>query len=373
MVFLKTFRIDLVVAVAALVVALLYGGPSVMATTALLIVVEVVFSFDNATINAKYLRRMNDFWQKIFLTVGVLVAVVGMRLLFPFIVVCLAGSVSPTKAISLAVAKGDPNTPGTYGYILEHAHPAIAGFGGAFLLMLFCGFIFDGERDVLWLRFIERPLQHVGKLNAAPVVVTGAFLAFVSNWLVPNSERYTVLLAGVFGILLFLLVDGATAVVEEAGDQRAKDLGVEEGHVGTVSTVALAGRAALTLFIFLEVMDASFSFDGVIGAFAITADPIVIALGLGVGALVVRTLTIHLVRTGALDELRYLEHGAHWAIGALAVLLLLSTRFALPSLVVGLVGITFIIASFISSKVANSRDTVTGEKDDHELLEPQEI
>jgi hypothetical protein len=100
------------------------------------------------------------------------------------------------------------------------------------------------------------------------------------------------------------------------------------------------------------VLDASFSFDGVIGAFAITADPIIIALGLGlIGAMFVRSLTVYLVRQGTLSEYVYLEHGAHWAIGALALILLYSIGTHVPEVVTGLVGVVLIGAALISSVI----------------------
>ena len=93
-------------------------------------------------------------------------------------------------------------------------------------------------------------------------------------------------------------------------------------------------------------LDASFSFDGVVGAFAITSDPIIIAIGLGVGAMFIRSLTVYLVRKGTLSEYVYLEHGALWAIGALAVLLLITIKYDVPEVVTGLIGVGFIGAAF---------------------------
>src|ERR1700744_2209862 len=123
---LKTFGASIVVAVAGLLLGYLYGGATGLALTAILAVLEVSLSFDNAVVNATVLVRMNPFWQKIFLTVGVAIAVFGMRLLFPLLIVGITAKLSPAEAIRLALDKGDPNTPGTYGYLLKQAHPAIA-------------------------------------------------------------------------------------------------------------------------------------------------------------------------------------------------------------------------------------------------------
>ncbi len=92
------------------------------------------------------------------------------------------------------------------------------------------------------------------------------------------------------------------------------------------------------MFLYLEVLDASFSFDGVIGAFAITNDIVLMALGLGIGAMYVRSLTVYLVRQGTLDDYVYLEHGAHYAIGALAVILMVTIQYQINEVITGLVG-----------------------------------
>ena len=102
-------------------------------------------------------------------------------------------------------------------------------------------------------------------------------------------------------------------------------------------------------FLYLEVLDASFSFDGVIGAFAITQDVVIIMLGLAIGAMFVRSLTVFLVRQGTLDEYVFLEHGAHYAIGTLAAIMLISMTHEIPEVVTGLVGAALIGLSVYSS------------------------
>ena len=355
---LKHFRIDFVVAAAVLVIAYFYAGIDAVSLTAILIVLEIVFSFDNAAVNAKYLERMNEFWQKMFLTVGVLIAVFGMRLIFPFVIVCLSGQISPVQAVHLALERGDHNTPGTYGYILDQAHPAIAAFGGMFLLLLFLDFMFDGDKEVHWLGPIERALQRIGALDMLGVIVAGIGLLLAAQFLTTGGEKSTVLFSGVLGIVLYLAVNGLSSVMED--QEAAKDEQLEQ-RTNVRGAVLLAGKAALSLFLFLEVLDATFSFDGVIGAFAITPDPIIIAMGLGVGALAVRSLTVYLVRNGTLAEYRYLENGAHWAIGALAVMLLLTIKFKLGEVVIGGAGIAFILAAWLTSVRENKKR----DNDDH--------
>jgi uncharacterized protein len=125
--------------------------------------------------------------------------------------------------------------------------------------------------------------------------------------------------------------------------------------------VGLAGKAAFFLFLYLEVIDASFSFDGVIGAFAITNDIFEMALGLGIGAMYIRSLTVFLVRKGTLDDYVYLEHGAHYAIGALAVILLVTIKYEINEVITGLVGVVLIGASYWSSVVRNRREAQSGD------------
>ena len=194
---LKFFRVDFIITAIALVIAFLYGGVPGAVSAAILIVLEIVFSFDNAGVNAKYLAKMSHAWRRIFLTVGVLVAVFGMRLVFPFLIVCLAGNVGPVEAWNLAMAQGDPHTPGTYGFILNSAHATIASFGGMFLLMLFLSFLFESEKESHWLRWIEKPLAKAGHFDSMPVLVAGAILIVASQWFgAEHHKEYEILPSG---------------------------------------------------------------------------------------------------------------------------------------------------------------------------------
>jgi hypothetical protein len=372
---LRTFGGSFGVTAVGLALAFLYGGPTGLAVAAILIVLEISVSFDNAVVNATVLGEMSEFWQKLFLTLGVLIAVFGMRLAFPLIIVGITAHLSPNEAVSLALEKGSVDTPGTYANLLHEAHPAIAAFGGMFLLMLFLDFIFE-ERDITWLSWLERPLGRIGKLDQLSVVVASVLLIIAATQLAREDKVVSVLMSGVFGMVTYIMVNGLSGLLEEhepevdENDDSGSELLPSPSATPAPMSRAQAtgqlalktGKAAFFSFLYLEVLDASFSFDGVIGAFAITSDPIIIAIGLGVGAMYIRSLTVYLVRKGTLADYVYLEHGALWAIGSLAVLLLLTIKYEIPEVVTGLIGVGFIAAALASSIRRNRRigDTPSG-------------
>lgn len=351
----NTFRWSFVITAVAFVIAYFYGGWQALFLCVVLAALEVSLSFDNAVINATVLRRMSDFWQKMFLTVGILIAVFGMRLLFPLLIVGVVANLNPVEALQLAMQKGDPHVPGTYGYILAEAHPQIAAFGGMFLLMLFLNFIFT-DRKIKWLRWFEEPLAKVGRLNQVGIVVALTLLVVAAEFWAKDPN--IVLVSGILGVLTYIVVNGLGALFEHGLEEKLA--AEDKGKKGPSKLVRVTGKAGFFLFLYLEVLDASFSFDGVIGAFAITSDPIIIALGLGlIGAMFVRSITIYLVKKGSLNEYVYLEHGAHWAIGALAVILLISVGFHVNEIITGTIGIVFISAAFISSIRRKRREEKT--------------
>ena len=199
-------------------IALIYAGPTGLAIAAILGVLEISLSFDNAVVNAGILKTMNPFWQKIFLTVGIVIAVIGMRLAFPLIIVGITAKLSPAEAIRLALDKGDPKTPGSYGYLLHAAHPAIAAFGGVFLLMLFLDFIFE-EREITWLGWLERPLARIGKLDQLSVVIALIAVSLAAYRFAPHGKISTVLLSGVLGLVSYVLVNGLGELFETGEEE----------------------------------------------------------------------------------------------------------------------------------------------------------
>ncbi len=297
---------------------------------AILGVMEVSLSFDNAVVNASVLKDWNKFWQTIFLTVGILIAVFGMRLVFPLVIVSQAADLGIGQVWNMALS--DPKQFSTH--LVAH-HAEVAAFGGVFLLLVFLNFLFDHDKELHWLGHVEEKLASFGKVGTAPVLIS-ALCVILSVGLVDAANRYAVLAAGMWGIITYLCVDFISALLEK---EEASD--VDVGKV--VKTGGIGG------FLYLEVLDASFSFDGVIGAFAITNDVVIIMLGLAIGAIFVRSMTVYLVRQGTLEEFVYLEHGAHYAIGILAVIMFASMKYHIPEIVTGLVGVAFILASLWSS------------------------
>jgi len=354
----RIFGTSVAITVLALAGALIIGGPQIALIVAILAVLEISLSFDNAVVNATILRRMSPWWQTLFLTLGVIIAVFGMRLLFPIIIVALTAHIGPVEVFRLAL-----NSPNEYADKLANAHPSIAAFGGIFLLMIFFDFMFDPEREIHWLGPIERPLARLGKLDVLSVVLALVALLVVAEVFTHTDDTQQVLTAGVAGLAVYLAVRGLGEYFESQGvgeddsddgedtedDGGSDDTAPAQEQHGVLHNRHAVGKAAFFLFLYLELIDASFSFDGVVGAFAISQDIFVIATGLGIGALYIRSLTVYLVRKGTLQEYVYLEHGAHWAIGALAVLLAVTITHEVPEVVTGLIGVAFIGLALLSS------------------------
>ncbi|WML90333.1 DUF475 domain-containing protein [Thiothrix lacustris] len=333
----QDFKYSFLVTFLCVGVAIWWGATTSMgiATAIFLVLVlgimEVSLSFDNAVVNASVLKEMDEYWQKMFLTVGILIAVFGMRLVFPIVIVAIATGLGTFDVMQMAL-----NNPQEYSRHLMESHAGIAAFGGMFLLLVFLSFMFDNEKEVHWLEVIEHKMSELGKLDVISILIALATL-FALQALLPidDATRLTILIAGLGGVVLYIAVSSLDVFFEDK----------EEGD----AAVKVVTRNGLAGFLYLEVLDASFSFDGVIGAFAITKDVVIIMLGLAIGAMFVRSLTVHLVHKGTLDEYIYLEHGAHYGIGALAVIMLFSIHYHIPEVITGLIGVTFIVLSIVSS------------------------
>lgn len=302
-------------------------------------ILEVSLSFDNAVINAVKLQKMSEKWRQRFLTWGILIAVFGMRFLFPILVIAAFAKINFIEVAKIAFTNA-----AMYTQYLNQTHAPIVAFGGTFLMMLFLSYFFDGKKDLHWIKWLEKKLKLFGNIEGAEVIIT-CLILFIVQHHVETHQRLYVVLSGVCGVLVYLLVDGLTHWLENKEENELKHIGTNIKSAGVIS------------FLYLEVIDASFSLDGVLGAFALSKDILIITIGLTIGAMFVRSLTIMLVQKNTLNKYLYLEHGAHWAIGALAIIMLISTFHEVPEVLTGLIGLVFILAALASSMVHNKKMT----------------
>ncbi|NJM81815.1 MAG: DUF475 domain-containing protein [Tabrizicola sp.] len=291
-----------------------------------LAILEISLSFDNAIVNANKLKDMTPVWQRRFLTWGILIAVFGMRIIFPLLVVVIAAHIGPIAAIQLAATQ-----PDEYARIIGDAHLSIAAFGGSFLMMVALSYFFDEGKEVHWIAGLERRMSayaSIRGLEVAALLVIVMIFAFI----LPEPVVGTFLFSAVAGLLTFLAVEVLGHVL---------DASQEAAH--------MAAKGGVGAFLYLEVLDASFSFDGVIGAFALTQNLFLIAIGLGIGAMYVRSMTIMLVERQTLAQFRYLEHGAFWSILVLACVMFGQTLWHVPEVITGLLGAGFVGLALWSS------------------------
>jgi len=304
----------------------LSGMLSFLLIGAVLAVLEISLSFDNAIVNANKLKDMTPLWQKRFLTWGIVIAVFGMRIIFPLAVVVVAAKIGPWAAIKLAATE-----PEQYAHIMDEAHVGIAAFGGAFLMMVALSYFIDDAKEVDWFKSIERQLRRCASIRGLQItVVLLILLGF--GWVLPPAERATFLFAGLFGLVTFTLVEMLGHALDNHDQARSA-----------------AGAGGVGAFLYLEVLDASFSFDGVIGAFALTQNLFLIAIGLGIGAMYVRSMTIMLVEQQTLAQFRYLEHGAFYSIFALSVIMFAQSITHVHELITGLIGAGLILTALWAS------------------------
>lgn len=340
---LNYFRGSFLFTLIGILLAYMIGGFEAVFIVSVLAILEISLSFDNAVVNARVLKHMDMIWRRRFLTWGILIAVFGMRIVFPVLIVSLVSGVSPVAALDIAI-----NDPAQYQAHMEASHISIMAFGGAFLLMVALDFFFDDEKEH-WIPFIEKPIVHLGRARFSAEVVAVLAIMSVALLGLPDADEMSFIYAGLGGMVTFTLIHQLSAMMERR-EQEGEIAASQEDQESTAGNGAVTvAKSGFVMFMYLEVLDASFSFDGVIGAFAITTDLFIIAIGLGVGAMFVRSLTILLVEKETLAEYKFLEHGAFYAIIALAVIMFLKTFMHIPEVVTGLIGAGFIITAMLHS------------------------
>ncbi len=329
----RHFISSIIVALLGLTVAYYWGGANGLLMASILGLMEISLSFDNAVVNATILKKMSVVWQRRFLTWGMVFAVFGVRFLLPVLIVATVTGQSLLKVTSMAL-----HNPDEYAHNVQQSHVQISAFGGMYLLLVFMSFFLQENKSLHWLNWLEKHLAKLGKLESIEVAAALSAL-LISQHFLPLGESQAAIISGIVGIILYVLVNSLSGLFQNSGQAQNS-----------------AHQAGLMSFLYLQVLDASFSLDGVIGAFAITRDVVLILLGLTIGAMFVRSLTVFLVRKKMLEEYLYLEHGAHYAIGALAILMLTDMSLHVPEWLTGLIGFFFIVFSLWSSVRANKRN-----------------
>lgn len=326
---LKHFKSSLLVFFLGIIAAFWWGRFSALVLTLMLSILEISLSFDNAVLNSYTLQKMDAQWQARFLNWGIFISVFLVRILLPFIIIAIVTHLNISDITQLAFYN-----PSEYAKYLESSKASLSAFGGMFLIMVFLSFIFDQQKNVHWLETIERKLSQVGRLQLIEVILALGLLITIET-LALAPQKLEIILSGSIGIVLFVILNTVTALLNRK--------------------IMQFKHSGLIHFLYLEILDASFSLDGVIGAFAITKDIVVIFLGLSIGAIFVRSLTIFLVHKGTLRKYRYLEHGAHYAIGALALIMLANIKFHISEIVTGCIGVGLIGLALLSSIRDNHR------------------
>jgi uncharacterized protein len=347
---LRIFAISSILTVALGIGVLLSEGLGGLWLFVILVILEVTFSFDNAVVNSKVLATMSDFWQKIFLTVGIFIAVFVVRFLLPIVIVMIAAGTGFMEVVDLAF-----NQPDEYSRVLHEAAPMIDAFGGAFLMMIGVYYFMDRQKDVHWIKSIEGKLSILGKIHGLKLILMSV-VALLLYLTVDDAHKNVVLISSAAGIILHVGLGWFAAFFEKNEEK------LEEGERKASKSSSIkkrVGWSAFASFMYLEILDASFSLDGVIGAFAITSNIVLIIAGLGAGAVWVRSLTVYLLRAGTLMKYKYLEHGAHWAILALGIVMIIKLyHVTLPEWMIGSLGLVFIITAIASSVIEKRRQDV---------------
>jgi uncharacterized protein len=271
---------------------------SSLLTIAGLAVFETISSIDNAVINAEVLSKMSERAKRWFLTYGLIIAVVALRLLLPLAIVWVANpSLSPLDILGSAFS-GDPEIS----HAIEKTSPILLAGGGVFLLFLFFHWLFLEPKNI--------GLPHAEKFFLSQGVwfytIVSIILACVV-WFALQADQMMAF-GAVVGSTAFFITHGFKQNAEEKERQMLGDSGAKE-------------MSDWSKILYLEVIDGTFSIDGVVGAFAFTMSIPLIVLGNGIGALIVRQVTIGNIEN--VKKYKFLKNGAMYSILVLGLIMLL--------------------------------------------------
>ncbi len=284
-----------------------------------LVVFEVISGVDNAVINAHVLKTMSPKWRKIFLFWGIITAVFIVRGLLPLLIVWLSAPEIGFMGAIQSVIKSSPQAS----QLVEERKGVIFIGAGVFLLLLYLHWLFLEKKDPYFVPDkLIKPQHGVWFFGFTAIILVA--LLYLSR------SSFYLMLSAAIGNAVFFIMYGFREQAEKQ-EERLQD---EKTNLSDFSKL-----------MYLEVLDASFSFDGVLGAFAFTTSIPLIIIGNGIGALVVRQLTVMGIEK--VGQYKWLKNGAMTSIGILGLFMILksfniSIPEYLPTLTtIGLVGLTF--------------------------------
>ena len=297
----------------------------------------MVNSIDNAIVNAHVLQTMGALWRKRFLLIGIITSVFMVRFLLPLFIVWISvPNLTLPSLLSTFIGGND-----LAANAIEAQKPVILMFGGVFLAYLYLHWLFLEKKEPLYIERFLKDNHGVWFFGfAAVLLVLVMYLARASPMM---------MLAAAIGSATFFILYGLKETAE------AKEQSIHKPHLSDFSK-----------FIYLEVLDAAFSFDGVIGAFAFTINLLLIFIGIGIGAVVVRELTIKGIDQVA--RYKYLKNGAMTSIGFLGLFMLIEAfGLELPSYIpivitILLVGISFWMSKQLLTKQAKEPKPATNQE-----------
>jgi hypothetical protein len=293
-----------------------------------LLAFEIVNSMDNAIVNAHVLKTMSALWRRRFLIMGVLTSVFLVRFMLPLAIVWFSvpgidlGELFSSFTLGNEVAS----------QAVEANKHLILVFGGVFLLFLYFHWLFlekKPDKPLFLERFLRK--EHGVWFFGFAAIILVAIMYFA-------RADPMMMLAAAVGSAAFFILYGFKQTAEEQERKLEKKPGVGD----------------LSKFMYLEVLDTTFSFDGVIGAFAFTTNLLLIVIGIGVGALVVREMTIRGIDHVA--KYKWLKNGAMTSIGFLGLFMVLeSFGLDLPVYIPTAVTFSMIGIAFWKSRAENRK------------------
>lgn len=260
-----------------------------------LVLFEVISSIDNAVVNADVLATMSQKARRWFLLYGIIIAVFVVRGILPMLIVYASNTSLGLWGAVTATFSSDPSVREA----IERQKPILLAGGGMYLVLLFLHWLFAEKKEYAF--FIER---HIHQKYSFWFYATSSIVLMAVAWFTLHIDPL-IAFGAIVGSTAFFITNG----FKENAEAKEREMVSGASHMSDVSKI-----------MYLEILDTTFSIDGVLGAFAFTLSVPLILVGNGIGAYVVRWFTIHGIKT--VQKYRYLKNGAMYSIASLGAVML---------------------------------------------------